>query len=106
MQLRSFGEDGFDCSVRVLLVAPQPFYEDRGTPIAVAYTARALAELRYAVDVLTFPVGRNIDIPGVEVHRCPNVLGIRAVPIGFSANKCVLDASLLLSFARLLSKRH
>lgn len=42
---------------RVLVVAPQPFYEDRGTPIAVRELVTALAGLGFEVDLATFPVG-------------------------------------------------
>ena len=87
---------------RVLLVTPQPFYEDRGTPIAVADTARALGQLGCKVDLLAFPHGENISIPGTVVHRCRNPLRVRSVPIGFSTGKCVLDASLVSSMDRLL----
>ena len=88
---------------RVLLVTPQPFYEDRGTPIAVANTVRALGELGCAVDLLAFPIGEDVSIPGTTLHRCGNPFRVHSVPIGFSANKCILDASLGLAFDRLLS---
>jgi len=38
---------------RVLIVAPQPFYEDRGAPIAVAQLAVAQSSLGADVDLLT-----------------------------------------------------
>src|SRR5262245_34490578 len=67
---------------RILVVAPQPFYQDRGTPIAVHQVLQALSELGYLVDLLTFPVGLDVDIPGLEIIRAPNPLRIRRVPIG------------------------
>jgi glycosyltransferase involved in cell wall biosynthesis len=91
------------CAPRVLLVTPQPFYEDRGTPIAVADTARALGQLGCAVDLLAFPIGENVSIPGTALHRCSNPFRVQSVPIGFSANKCLLDASLWRAFERMLS---
>jgi glycosyltransferase involved in cell wall biosynthesis len=90
---------------RILLVTPQPFYEDRGTPIAVGETCRALGELGYEVDLLAFPVGEDRPIARVTTHRCANPLRIRSVPIGFSLDKCVLDAALLRAFERLLCAR-
>lgn len=93
-------------SDRILLVTPQPFYEDRGTPIAVAHTARALGQLGYTVDLLAFPFGRHIDLPRVHTVRCGNPLGLQQVPIGFSWQKCALDASLIRSFEQLLRTRH
>ena len=99
------GGAGAHPSGRILLVTPQPFYEDRGTPIAVAETCRALGELGYEVDLLAFPVGEDRRIASVTTHRCANPLGIRSVPIGFSLGKCVLDAALLRAFERLLRAR-
>lgn len=88
---------------RILLVTPQPFYEDRGTPIAVRYVAQALSELGAYVDILAFPVGRNVTIPGVNIFRCANPLRLKQVPIGFSWRKIVLDASLWQGFSRLVN---
>ena len=89
----------------ILVVAPQPFFEDRGTPIAVLRVVRALREAGYDVDVLTFPVGREVDCAGARVIRTPNPLGIRHVPVGFSLRKLALDASLVPALARQLARR-
>jgi glycosyltransferase involved in cell wall biosynthesis len=89
---------------RVLVVAPQPFYEDRGTPIAVRQLLLALSELAYDVDVLTFPVGQTVDIPRVRYVRAANPFGVRRVPIGFSLAKILLDMTLFPELARLLSR--
>ncbi|HJU66182.1 MAG TPA: glycosyltransferase family 4 protein [Gemmatimonadaceae bacterium] len=75
----------------MLVVAPQPFYEDRGTPIAVRQLIQALSHLGYGVDLVTYPIGKTIEIPGVKYYRCPNPLGIKSVPIGFSLRKVALD---------------
>ena len=92
-------------SPRVLMVTPQPFFEERGTPIAVALTARALVESGYEVDVLAFPVGSDPCIHGVRIERCANPFGFTHVPVGFSLRKALLDLSLLRSMARLLAER-
>lgn len=86
-------------------MAPQPFYEDRGTPIAVHQLLRALSELEHEVDVLTYPVGRAIEIPRVRVLRAPNPFGVRHVPIGLSLAKLLLDATLVPALARRLRRR-
>ncbi|HKV10773.1 MAG TPA: glycosyltransferase [Thermoanaerobaculia bacterium] len=88
---------------RVLVVAPQPFYEDRGTPIAVCQLLQALSQLSYEVDVLTFPVGREVDIPGVRYFRASNPFRVQRVPVGFSVAKIVLDMTLIPRLARLLA---
>ncbi len=91
---------------RVLIVTPQPFYEDRGTPIAIRYVAQALSELGICVDILAFPIGTDVAIPRVRVLRSGNPLGLRHVPIGFSRRKLALDASLWQSFRRLVRSQN
>lgn len=90
---------------RVLLLAPQPFYEDRGTPIAVRQVLRALSELGYRTDVVTYPIGESPEIPGVEYFRVANPLKFENVAIGFSARKILLDL-LMVPLARGLLRRH
>ena len=43
--------------MKILLLAPQPFYEERGTPIAVDLLLKALSDRGESVDVLTYPIG-------------------------------------------------
>lgn len=87
---------------RILVVAPQPFYEDRGTPIALRQVLQALGELGYAVDLITFPLGTDVPVPGLRTSRCANPLGLESVPIGLSLRKVVLDASLIAALRRRL----
>ena len=93
---------GGAAALPVLVVAPQPFYEDRGTPIAVHQLLWALGRLGNSVDLLTYPVGRDVRLPGVTVLRIPNRFGIRAVPIGLSLRKLILDAELAVALRRRL----
>lgn len=92
-------------SDRVLLLLPQPFFEDRGTSIAVRHYLQALSDLGQAVDVLCFEPGRTVDLAHVRTFRAANPLGIGRVPIGLSARKLALDASLLQSFRRRLRQQ-
>lgn len=87
---------------RILLVAPQPFYQDRGTPICVRQVIDALIQLGYEVEVLTYPVGN--DLPGrhVQLRRSSNPFRITHVPIGFSFRKVLLDTTLFPELRRLL----
>jgi glycosyltransferase involved in cell wall biosynthesis len=92
---------------RLLVVAPQPFYQDRGTPIAVRQVLQALSEMGRQVDLLTYPVGADIDCPGLRIFRVANPLNYRTVPIGLSLRKLVLDVSLVAALrARLERERY
>jgi glycosyltransferase involved in cell wall biosynthesis len=89
---------------RILVVAPQPFYQDRGTPIALRQVLEALSQLGYGVDLLTFPLGEDIALPGLRIFRAGNPVRIRGVPIGFSLRKVALDASLVAALNTRLSR--
>ncbi len=88
-------------SRRVLYIAPQPFFEWRGSPIRVSYAVRALAELGYEVDLLVLPVGADREIEGVQIHRTANWLGIKKVAIGPSLRKAFLDVFLFFKALRM-----
>ena len=91
-------------SRRVLLVAPQPFYQDRGTPIAVRQVLEGLCQLGYQVDVLTYPVGADVEAPGLRIIRTANPFGIKNVPVGLSLQKVLLDIPLTLALQKRLSR--
>ncbi len=77
--------------MRILLVAPQPFYQERGTPIAVRMLAEALCGQGHTVDLLTYHEGADLDIDGLRILRTPALPGLRHVPIGISWKKLVCD---------------
>ena len=89
---------------RVLVVAPQPFYQDRGTPIAVRQVVEGLCQLKYQVDVLTYPVGTDIEVPGLQIFRSGNPFGIKSVPVGLSVQKVLLDIPLTQALQKQLSR--
>lgn len=85
--------------MRILLVAPQPFYQERGTPIAVRMLVEVLCSQGHAVDLLTYHEGADLQIEGLRILRTPALPGLRHVPIGISWKKLVCD---LLISGRLL----
>ena len=87
--------------MNVLLLAPQPFYRERGTPIAVRLLAETLCGLGHAVDLLVYHEGEEISFPGLRLLRAPAPPLVRDVPIGFSAKKLACDVALTISFLRL-----
>jgi glycosyltransferase involved in cell wall biosynthesis len=79
--------------MRVLMVAPTPFFGDRGCHIRILEEARALRPLGVEVQVVTYHVGRDVpEVPTVRMRRVP---WVRALPVGFSIHKPYLDALLL-----------
>jgi glycosyltransferase involved in cell wall biosynthesis len=88
--------------MRILLVAPQPFYTERGTPIAVRLLAQTLCDEGHRVDLLTYHLGQDIAHPNLTLTRCAAVPGIRDVPIGISVKKLLCDVSLSVRMAQML----
>jgi len=90
--------------MRVLLLAPQPFFVDRGTPIAVRAVVEALCEAGHSVDLVTFHGGRDIAVPGMRHFRAPRPPLVGTVPVGLSWQKLLCNLSLLVLAFRLVRR--
>lgn len=89
------------------MVAPEPFFEPRGTPISVYQRLQGLSELGYEVDLVTYHVGSDVHIPGVRICRAPSIPFINQVRIGPSPAKVLLDIVLFFkTLWMLLTKRY
>src|SRR6187549_3780823 len=86
--------------MRILMIAPEPFFEPRGTPFSEFHRIRALTDLGHQVDLVTYPFGRDVTMPGLRVFRCLRPPFVQGVKIGPSLAKLPLDASLALSVIR------
>src|SRR5690606_16759164 len=87
----------------VLLIAPQPFFTNRGTPFNVRAMALALADLGYQVDLLVYPHGEETELPpAVRVFRSCCCPFIKHVPIGPSWQKFPLDFLMFFSAIKLM----
>ena len=91
--------------MRVLLLAPEPFYQERGTPIAVSLILRALSARGDQVDALVYHEGAEVSYPGVTIHRLPRIPFVRGVRPGFSLKKLVCDAVFWVAAVRLALRR-
>ena len=90
--------------MKILLLAPEPFYQDRGTPIAVNLLLRVLSERGEHVDVLTYHEGRDIKLPCVKLHRIANLPFIQNIRPGLSWKKIICDVFMFLKSAGLIRK--
>src|SRR5688572_13852708 len=81
------------------MIAPEPFFEPRGTPISISQRLQGLSALGHAVELVTYPIGQPITIQGVRVCRAPAVPFMTRVAIGPSWTKLILDALLFVTVA-------
>jgi len=86
--------------VRILMLAPEPFFEPRGTPFSEYHRIKTLGELGHHIDLVTYPIGRNVELPNLRIFRslCPPF--VTKVRIGPSPTKLVLDALMVLTVLR------
>jgi glycosyltransferase involved in cell wall biosynthesis len=80
--------------VKILLIAPHPFFQPRGTPIAVRKVVEFLSARGHRVDLLTFHEGADVEIPNCRIFRIVRVPGVRNIRPGFSLKKVVCDVFL------------
>jgi glycosyltransferase involved in cell wall biosynthesis len=90
--------------VKILIVAPQPFYQERGTPIATRLLAQTLCSFGHQVDLLAYHDGQDIEIPGMRIVRAGRPPGIKRIPIGISWQKLVCDVWLIARMLKLLRR--
>ena len=89
-------------NMNILLLAPQPFFQHRGTPIAVKLLAQVLGSMGHRVHLLTYHEGENISLPNVRISRIPSLPGIKGVPPGFSFKKIICDLIMFFKCLQML----
>jgi glycosyltransferase involved in cell wall biosynthesis len=93
--------------VRILMIAPEPFFEPRGTPFSEYHRIRALTALGHTVDLVTYPFGHDVEMRGLRVFRSLRPPFVHRVKIGPSLAKLPLDAFLTVTaIRRALSTRY
>ena len=90
--------------MKVLFLAPQPFYQERGTPIAVKIALESLAKKLAqssppspTIDVLCYAEGDDIEIRGVRIHRIWGPKLLQGVRPGISLKKLLCDVIFLFA---------
>ena len=82
------------------MLAPEPFFEPRGTPFSEYHRIKALGELGHHVDLVTYPIGRDVELPNLRIFRSLRPPFVRKVRIGPSITKVLLDVLMMLTIAR------
>jgi glycosyltransferase involved in cell wall biosynthesis len=82
------------------MLAPEPFFEPRGTPFSEYHRIKALLELGHQIDLVTYPFGADVDLPNLRIHRAARPPFVRRVRIGPSVTKLLLDLLLAVTAMR------
>lgn len=95
--------------MKILFLAPHPFYQERGTPIAVDILLRVLSGRGDHIDVVTYHEGedRSYSGPGrVRIYRIDPPPACREIRPGFSLKKIIADLWLYRKVRTLLTQSH
>ena len=90
--------------MKVLFLAPHPFFQERGTPIAVNLLLQVLSFRGEQVDLVTFHEGQDVHYDNVTMHRIPSLPFVKNIRPGFSVKKFICDALVFLVTFRLVVK--
>jgi len=80
--------------MKILMLLPQPFFAERGSPLNIYQVCKALGRLGHSVDLLCFHLGRDVEIKNVKIERTLRVPFIKHIRVGASCAKLVLDVLL------------
>lgn len=90
--------------MKILFLAPQPFFEERGTPIAVDLLLNTLSKRGYDIHLLTYHLGKERHIPNVKIYRTFKLSFIKYIRPGFSIKKVICDFFMFFKAVFLISK--
>jgi glycosyltransferase involved in cell wall biosynthesis len=90
--------------LKILVLAPHPFFQARGTPLAVRTVLEFLSARGHQVDVLTLHEGEDVAIPDCRIYRIPRLPGIRNVRAGFSLKKVACDGVMVVECLRMVRR--
>ena len=90
--------------MKVLAVAPEPFFTPRGTPFSVYYRTRVMGERGAVVDLLTYGEGQDVELPNGRLVRIPRLRFLEPVKTGPSVAKALLDGIMVLWTVGLLAR--
>lgn len=75
--------------IKVLMIAPTPFFADRGCHVKILEEIRSLTKREVLVKLVTYHIGRNIE--GLDIERIIKIPWYKKLEAGPSIHKYYLD---------------
>ena len=76
-------------SLKVLMIAPTPFFADRGCHVKILEEIKTLSKRNIKITLVTYHIGR--DIEGIDTYRIINIPWYKKLDAGPSIHKYYLD---------------
>jgi hypothetical protein len=88
--------------LNILVLAPHPFYQDRGSPIALSMVLKVLSERGDQIDVIVYHEGENVNYDNVTLYRSYRLPFINHIRPGLSWKKIICDFFVLFKTIHLV----
>ncbi len=88
--------------MKILVLAPHPFFQNRGTPIALRMLLETLCADGHSVTALVYHEGEDVNIPNCRILRTRKLRLINDIAPGFSFKKLICDFLLFTAARKLL----
>jgi glycosyltransferase involved in cell wall biosynthesis len=88
--------------MRILMIAPLPFFQPRGAAFQVYHRAQVLGEMGHEVHLVVYHVGEDVNLRNVQIYRTWSLPFIKRVKVGPSAAKFPLDTLVFVKSLSLL----
>jgi hypothetical protein len=91
--------------LKVLVLAPHPFYQERGSPIALNAALGVLSERGDQIDLVVYHEGKEVHHDNITIHRIYSLPFVSHVRPGFSWKKVICDIFLFFTAMQLVLKK-
>ncbi len=95
-------EEPAETKMKILMIAPTPFFADRGCHVKILEEVRSLSRRGVQVKVVTYHIGR--DIEGIDTERMINIPWYKKLEAGPSIHKYYIDLVLAFKALEVASK--
>lgn len=89
-------------SLSIAMVAACPFPANHGSPASIREMSQALSSRGHTVHIVTYPIGQDIPVEGVTIHRTRAAFGKKKVAVGPTWYKPYLDILLVVKLCKVI----
>lgn len=86
----------------ILMVAACPFPANHGSPASIREMSETLSLLGHSVHVVTYPMGHDIPVGNITIHRVGMAFSKKKVTVGPTYYKLLLDLFLVIKACKLI----
>jgi len=86
------------------MVAACPFPANHGSPASIREMSQALSSLGHKVHIITYPMGQDIPVHGISIHRVGKIFSKCDIKVGPTSYKPILDLLIVQKLCRIIWK--